>query len=452
MRIILLFRTPLMRISLLALIIAGSLAHYLHADEFITLRERFDPDYQYHVTTRVDLKGELSIPVDKDKPPKLVKMNGQSFIDYDERILAADGKTATEKSIRQYRTIDFRRVIGDRPQEISLRPEVKRLVVMKRPHAKVPFSPDGPLTWGEIDMLRTDIFVPALAALLPTVPVKPGDTWRVGEGAVTELTDMEKIERGTLTAKFEVIETIGGRRVAHITLAGELVGVNEDGPNRQKLTGRLYFDLDAGMITYLSINGEHFLLDKNGGVHGKMAGEFVLVRALRAKAPSLADAELAKLGLEPSPVNSLLLYEEPELGVRLLHPRRWRVSRTARGQITLDESGGSGLLITVEPLARVPTANAYMQETRAFLEKQKAKLTRTSPPVRLANAPAELDQFLFEAQVGGQHVVMDYLIARQPNGGATFAARVLENDRDALVKEVERMARSLTLTRKLEGK
>jgi len=50
-----------------------------------------------------------------------------------------------------------------------------------------------------------------------------------------------------------------------------------------------------------------------------------------------------------------------------------------------------------------------------------------------------------------QPVVMDYLITRQPNGGATLAARILENDRDALMKEVERIARSLTLTRKLEG-
>jgi hypothetical protein len=47
---------------------------------------------------------------------------------------------------------------------------------------------------------------------------------------------------------------------------------------------------------------------------------------------------------------------------------------------------------------------------------------------------------------------MDYLIARQANAGATFAARLLENDRDVLMKEVEGIARSLTLSRKLDGK
>lgn len=424
----------------------------LAAQDAVLLSERFAPGYEYRVNTRVDLKGDLSIPVEKDKPAQQVKMTGRSVIDYDERVLPADSKTGDPKTVRQYRGIEFRRLTGDKPQEISLRPEVKRLVVMKRPTAKVAFSPDGPLTWGEIDMLRTDLFVPTLAGLLPNRAVKPGESWRVADAAVAELTDMDKIERGGLTGKFEIEEIVGGRRVAHITYTGELEGVNEDGPNRQKLSCRLYYDIQGAYISYLSINGEHFLLDKDGRENGKVAGEFVMVRQLSPRNPNLAEALLARVSLDPNAENTALLYEEPELGVRLMHPRRWRVTRVARGQITMDETNGSGLLITVEPLTRIPTAYAYMKETQQFLDQQKSKINKTSGPFRLANPPAELDQFAFDAEVGGQRVIMDYLIVRQPNAGATFAARLLENDRDLLVKEVERMARSLTLSRKFEGK
>ena len=203
-------------------------------------------------------------------------------------------------------------------------------------------------------MLRTDIFVPSLVGLLPAKAVKPGDTWEVSAEAVRELTDMEKIERGRLTGKFEVEEQIGNRKVAHITLSGELEGVNEDGPNRQKLMGRLYYDLAGGFISYLSINGEHYLLDKDGRQNGKMSGEFVMVRSQNTLGTTLSDAAIDKITLEPSADNTLLLFEERELGVRMLHPRRWRVGRVARGQITLDESNGSGLLITVEPINRIP--------------------------------------------------------------------------------------------------
>ena len=52
------------------------------------------------------------------------------------------------------------RKMGDDPQESTLRPGVRRLVVLRSRSAKVPFSPDGPLTWGEIDLIRTDVFNP----------------------------------------------------------------------------------------------------------------------------------------------------------------------------------------------------------------------------------------------------------------------------------------------------
>ena len=69
----------------------------------------------------------------------------------------------------------------------------------------------------------------------------------------------------------------------------------------------------------------------------------------------------------------------------------------------------------------------------------------------MQNAPNEVEQFHFNAVMNDQPVVMDYLIVRQPNAGATFAARLLESDREGLMKEVERMARSLTLSWKLEA-
>jgi hypothetical protein len=441
-----------MRFGLINLAVVFGFAAVASAQPASTLIELFPPGYDYRVTTRVDLKGELWVPVDKDKPPQRVKMTGKAAIDYDERILPVDGQNADQKTFRQYRTIDFQRIMGDRPQNISLRPDVKRLVVLKKNRLKVPFSPDGPLTWGEIDLLRTDIFVPALTGLLPNHAVKPGDTWQISDAAVSELTDMERIERGGLTGKFEQEETISGVKVAHITLAGELQGINEDGPNRQKLTGRLYFDLQKNFINYLSINGEHYLLDKDGRENGKIEGEFVMVRQPAPKNGNLTDAAQAKLVLEPNANNTLLLFEEPELGVRLLYSRRWRVGRVAHGQITLDEANGSGLLVTVEPLARVPAAQSYLKEAQGFLETQKAKLNRINQPVRLQSSPAELDQFSFAAEIGGQRVLMDYLVVRQTNAGATFAARLLEKDQGDLAKEVEQMARSLTLTRKLDTK
>ena len=63
-----------------------------------------------------------------------------------------------------------------------------------------------------------------------------------------------------------------------------------------------------------------------------------------------------------------------------------------------------------------------------------------------------LEHFVLETEAADQKAVMDYYVARQANGGATLAARLGMDDLDALQKEVEGIARSLAITRKIEDR
>jgi hypothetical protein len=440
-----------MRPALLLLVYLAA-PHAILAQSATPLAERFEPGLRQHVSVRVKLSGELLVPVDKDKPPKKVPMNGESTIEYDERLLPADTNPDEQRSLRIYRQMDFGRTIGDRKQEMNLRSDVRKIIVGKTGRLKNFFSPDGPLTWGEIDLLRTDLFTPVLAGLLPSQPVKPGDSWKGSEAAAVELTDMEKVEDGHLECRLEEITTIAGRRVAHIKLSGTLRGVNEDGPNRQSLAGTLYFDLESNHLSYLSFKGVHELLDKDGQTAGTIEGQFVLTRTLSPATRDLADEAISRLTLEPNAENTLLLYDNPDLGVRFLYPRRWRVGRENGPQLTLDAPDGNGILITLEALKRLPTADAYLQETTDYLTQQKAKLVALDRPRRLVEGANELDHFALQMELGGQKVVMSYFVARQARGGATMAARLLDRDRGVLQKEVERIARSLTVTRDFGGR
>jgi hypothetical protein len=115
-------------------------------------------------------------------------------------------------------------------------------------------------------------------------------------------------------------------------------------------------------------------------------------------------------------------------------------------QVALDADGGAGLLITLDPLTRVPTGEQFLGESRAWLVRQKASVLRTEPPRQVQASPA-LEQFALEAQMGGQKFLMDYYVARQDKGGATLAARLPPADQANGRKEVERIARSLSVTR-----
>jgi hypothetical protein len=390
----------------------------------------------------------LTLPAEKGKPaPKPLAVSGESAIDYDERVLTVErgGLGPVGKTVRLIRRIDFDRQMGGLPQKTTLRPAVRRVVMVRLNNTEVPFSPDGPLTWGEIDVLRTDVFTPALSGLLPDRPVRVGERWRATDASVQELTDLERLEGGGLECRLERVTTVEGRRQARVSLAGTVRGTNEDGPTRQELEGYFYFDLESNHLSYLTLRGKHILLDPAGKEMGKVEGRFVLTRQANYRCAELSDQALRGVVLEPTAENTRLLYDNPELGVRFLHPRRWRVAEARGQQLALDSADGSGLLLTVDPLRRVPTGAQFLNETRDYLQKQKARLFRVVPPHTVQGG---LEHFALEVEMGGQRLVLDYYVIRQQTGGATLAARLLPKDAVLLQKEIASIARSIRITLK----
>jgi len=421
------------------------------AQEAITLQEKFDPGHTSKVEVIVKLTGKLAVPLQKGKAPELVTIAGISRVAYEERVLVPDD-LGTLKAVRAYRDVQFERTLGSNTQDAGIRPSVRRMVIIKSENRRAPFSPDGPLTWGEIDVVRTDVFNPAvIPGLLPTGPVKKGQTWKVTAEAVRELTDMEKVEEGELTVELVGVTEIGQQRMARLRISGTVRGVNEDGPSRQKLEATAYFDLGAGMLTYLSLKGTHELLDGNGQTVGRIEGQFTMTRARIEKLPAdLSDASLRGLELRPTSENTLLLYDDARLGVRFLYPRGWRVGAVQGKQVTLDHARGSGILITVEPATKVPSATDYAKEITAFLQKQKATLTATENPTRVRAEPVQLDRFAFEATFGMEKARLEYAVLTQSDGGVTVAGRIPAADAAAMKPEIERVIRSLSITKKIE--
>jgi hypothetical protein len=441
------------RSTFFTFLLLAPLASPVAGQDSVTLAERFEPGAISRVEVSVKLSGKLAVPAGKDKPPRLVALTGNSRVSYEERILTAD-EPGMLKAVRIYRDVEFVRVVDGMVQDAGIRPSVRRMVVIKTEGRRAPFSPDGPLTWGEIDVVRTDVFNPAaIPGLLPAGPVKKGQTWKASAAAVSELTDMEKVDSGELTIELIGVTEVDRKRVARLKMSGTVKGVNEDGPNEQTLDGSAYFDLDAAMLTYLSIKGSHKLLDGNGQTAGVIEGQFTMTRAAIARPPAeLSDAALGIVALKPTAENTLLLYDNSDLGVRFLYPRGWRVGAVQGRQVTLDHARGAGILITVEPAARVPTAEDYLTETTAFLAKQKAAITATDKPTRVRSEPVLLDRFGLDATFGSDKARLEYAVLKQTDGGATVAARIPAAESAALKPEVERFIRSLSVTKKIEGK
>jgi hypothetical protein len=321
------------------------------------------------------------------------------------------------------------------------------LVVLRHRNVEVPFSPDGPLQWGEMDLVRTDVFTPALTGLLPDHAVRPGNRWKADLAAIQELTDIDRVKDGTMSCKFEQLTVLGSRPHARISFTGTITGTNEDGPNRQQLEGYFFFDLRSRHLSYLYLKGTQFMLDGSGQVQGKIVGHFTLTRQPGARSRDLSDQALRGVALEPNENNTRMLYDNPDLGVQFVFPRRWRVAGVRGRQVALDEARGNGLLITLEPLPQVPLADQFLTEARTWLTRQRGRLFRLDRPRRLQNPPLTLDGFALDAEVAKQRVYLDYYVIRQAHGGATVTARLLPADLTRTRRDAERIARSIRITR-----
>ena len=98
----------------------------------------------------------------------------------------------------------------------------------------------------------------------------------------------------------------------------------------------------------------------------------------------------------------------------------------------------------------MPTGAQFHTESKDWLQKQKATILQSTLPQRVQDRPTAVDRFTLEVEMSKQKVVMVYLVTKETNGGATVAVRLLPDSRSVLEKEVEAIARSVTITKPLK--
>ena len=427
-----------MRPALLLLCLAAT----AQAQEPVRLEERPEPGSSYHVSCRVQIAGALKLP-GKGQALDIV---GSSVIEYDERVLALTATGDVDKTLRLYSTIDFDRKVGALPQKTTIRPAVRRMVVLRQNNVEVPFSPDGPMMWSEIDLVRTDVFTPALMTLLPPRPVRIGDSWKAGESGVRELTDLEKIAGGELTCRLDKLESANGQSLAKITITGLVSGIGENGPTRHDLDGFLYFDRNARRVGYVSLKGTETLVDAAGVPQGQVKGTFVLTRESRPLPPSIA----GNFDTTPNEANTQLLFEDEATGLRFLHSRRWK-ARQEGATVRLDDHRGNGLLLTVEPLAQLPAISRFQRETKAAIEFRKGTINSASSIATVQTQPTGIEAFTIDATLPEEktkrRVYLYHAIVRDGRVGVTVSATLTAPNPLELEREIVRMLTGMRVGR-----
>lgn len=214
----------------------------------------------------------------------------------------------------------------------SLRPERSLLLVEAAPPKTTIYSPEGPLSREELDLV--DILGNTLLydALLPAEAVAPEQSWKLPKPLVVALLGLDSAEQVDVESTLVEIDDA----LARFQLSGHVTGTRAGAATRVELKGKYRLDRLRKRIDWFALLLSE---DRQPGYIGP--GLDVTVRLQVVIKPRVASEGLTESDVQGLPARSdaelcRLVYESPSGEWRLLHDRRWYdVSMAGQGRSAL---------------------------------------------------------------------------------------------------------------------
>ncbi len=275
--------------------------------------------FRYRV--ELDLAGRMVVTQDGAK--QTIALEAKARHVFGERTLAtADGLPA--RSARYYEDAAASAVVDVDKFTRSL-PDDRRLVVALRgSDGPFCFSPAGPLTRDELDLVTEHFNPQCLAGLLPGKAVGVGDTWPVAPAAAQAAGQFDGLIRNDLTGKL----TAAADGTATFAVGGTAEGIEHGAKVTLTVTATGTFDTRSKRITALTWKQKD---DRGQGPvapASQVEATVVLTREPLAAAPKeLADAALAAVPKGDVPAAlAALRHADPKGRYALVYARDWHIT------------------------------------------------------------------------------------------------------------------------------
>jgi len=231
----------------------------------------------------------------------------------------------------------------------ELRPQRRLIAVQSSVKEAIRFSPSGPITREELDLIEVPASGLALEALLPSGAMKIGGQWPLTDPIVARLLGLEAVSQQDVSCTLDSVK----ENVAIVSFTGKVAGAVGGVSSDIELKGKLNFDLSQRAVTWLTLAAK-----ENRAIGHAQPGFDVLTKFRMVSAPTkpideLSEKVLASLDLQPQAARSLIELNSDTGGFQLLHDRRWSVM-LERGDLTVLRLVDRGDLIAqcnITPLA-----------------------------------------------------------------------------------------------------
>lgn len=240
---------------------------------------------------------------------------------YDERLVAVDEAQRTQRTLRHYDQAEATIEIDGQAIQSVLDPALRVVVFDETKDRGLLYSPQGPLTREDVDLIDVPGNSATLARLLPREEVKLKDRWTLDQTTLCRLLGLDAISQSDVHATLETV----ANKVALISMAGTIDAAVGGVATQVKLAGECRVDLATRQVVGLSMTISE---DRSIG-HAEpgfvVEAKVQLTSSALGKSAALDNASHAPESLEPTAGATALSLIPDKGGFRLLHDRRWRV-------------------------------------------------------------------------------------------------------------------------------
>lgn len=331
-----------------ATIVAGLSLPLPAADRF-ELVEPADDSRVFATTVDLQASGRLFTTGGAENA---LKLTVAGRFEFDERRVAGTGRDALSlRSVRHYRVARGSIDAGGQITNPLLRDEVRLVVTAGQSEGLDLFSPAGPLTFGELELLKTPADTLAVRALLPESRIDLEEIWRPADWVLPLLVGIEAAEKSTLTCRLATADS----QIAKVTFEGETLGAALGAAANVKVEGALLYDLPGKFIRRVELTQTEKRSIGAVSPGLDVVAKVVVERQPIASPKRLTDADLARITLEPNEASRLLMFDAPAWNMRFYHDRAWHLiqQNTETAILRLLDKGG---LIAQCNIRKLPNA------------------------------------------------------------------------------------------------
>ncbi|MBM4089441.1 MAG: hypothetical protein FJ276_08430 [Planctomycetes bacterium] len=270
------------------------------------------------VRARLELQGSLLTESAEGQKTIPVHVDGQ-FI-YDEKLLEVS-KDQPIHGVRHYQLAKAKITYRDGSLESALREERRIVAASVSRGVQTLFSPLGPLSHGELELIDLPASSTLIGGWLPTKAVSVGEVWHLDGQVLATLLGLDAVNQSDLQCKLDRIE--GQLAVVHAqgNVSGAVGGV----ASQMRVAAKFNVDLDRKTISWFAMS-----VQEKRSVGKARPGMDVTVRiqlALSplAGSPYLDDGVLGDLTLTPDDGATMLEFVSEAGGFEVLLNRNWHV-------------------------------------------------------------------------------------------------------------------------------